>query len=162
MFTIVFFGSVSTALADSIYSFTTIDVPGANGTTAASGINDSSQILGSFTDATGEHGFLASPGSLVPEPLVVGVGDFNGDGHADVLWFNASTGALGYWLLDGQGNVIATPILQDLRLRKFPSQRFCIDAAHALSVKCVKSRQQPKGGPQTGIAASMRLFTSTC
>jgi hypothetical protein len=26
---------------------------------------------------------------------VVGVGDFNGDGRADVLWFNASTGALG-------------------------------------------------------------------
>jgi hypothetical protein len=28
-----------------------------------------------------------------------------------VLWFNASTGQLGYWLLDGQGNVIATHIL---------------------------------------------------
>jgi hypothetical protein len=42
---------------------------------------------------------------------VVGVGDFNGDGYADVLWFNASTGQLSYWLLDGQGNVLATPIL---------------------------------------------------
>jgi len=31
--------------------------------------------------------------------LVVGVGDFNSDGHADVLWFNANTGTLlnGYW-----------------------------------------------------------------
>jgi hypothetical protein len=46
-----------------------------------------------------------------PPWQVVGVGDFNGDGHADVLWFNASSGALGEWLLDGQGNVIATPIL---------------------------------------------------
>jgi hypothetical protein len=46
-----------------------------------------------------------------PQWQVVGVGDFNGDGHADVLWFNASTGQLSEWLLDGQGNVIATPIL---------------------------------------------------
>ena len=42
---------------------------------------------------------------------VVGVGDFNGDGYADVLWFNASSGALGAWLLDGQGNVMAMPFL---------------------------------------------------
>ncbi len=42
---------------------------------------------------------------------VVGVGDFNGDGHADVLWFNGNTGAIGEWLLDGQGNVIRTPSL---------------------------------------------------
>ncbi|HKF68405.1 MAG TPA: N,N-dimethylformamidase beta subunit family domain-containing protein, partial [Vicinamibacterales bacterium] len=41
-----------------------------------------------------------------PPWQVVGVGDFNGDGHADVLWFNASTGQLSEWLLDGQGNVI--------------------------------------------------------
>ena len=41
----------------------------------------------------------------------VGVGDFNGDRHADVLWFNASSGALGAWLLDGQGNVMAMPFL---------------------------------------------------
>jgi hypothetical protein len=46
-----------------------------------------------------------------PPWQVVGVADFNGDGHADVLWFNASTGQLSEWLLDGQGNVIATPIL---------------------------------------------------
>jgi len=42
---------------------------------------------------------------------VVGVGDFNGDGHADVLWFSANSGQLSEWLLDGQGNVIATPTL---------------------------------------------------
>src|SRR5262249_32972856 len=84
-------------------------VPGAIRTNA-SGINNSGQIVGSFTDATGDHGFLASPVSAVSEPLVVGVGDFNGDGHADVLWFNASTGQLSEWLLDGQGNVLANPI----------------------------------------------------
>jgi hypothetical protein len=39
------------------------------------------------------------------------VGDFNGDGFADVLWFNASTGQLSYWLLNGRGNVLANPIL---------------------------------------------------
>jgi hypothetical protein len=39
------------------------------------------------------------------------VGDFNGDGHADVLWFNGITGVLSEWLLDGQGNVIGNPIL---------------------------------------------------
>jgi hypothetical protein len=43
--------------------------------------------------------------------IVVGVGDFNGDGYADVLWFNLNSGALVEWLLDGQGNVIATPSL---------------------------------------------------
>jgi hypothetical protein len=39
------------------------------------------------------------------------VGGFNGNGYADVLWFNASTGELSYWLLDGQGHLIANPIL---------------------------------------------------
>src|SRR5215467_10875347 len=46
-----------------------------------------------------------------PPWQVLGVGDFNGDGHVDVLWFNASSGALGAWLLDGQGNVTAMPFL---------------------------------------------------
>jgi probable HAF family extracellular repeat protein len=62
MFAMVFFGGVETALADPICSFTTIDVPGANEITAASAINDSGQIVGSFQDATRAHAFLASPG----------------------------------------------------------------------------------------------------
>jgi probable HAF family extracellular repeat protein len=89
-------------------NFTTIDVPGATSTTAV-GINNSGQIVGYFQDATGEHGLLASP---VPEPLVVGVGDFDGDGYADVLWFNANSGS--------SLNVCWTAGVTSLRLPFFP------------------------------------------
>ena len=51
----VVLGGVKTAVADVQYSFTTIDVPGAL-STGASGINDSGQIVGTFTDALGLHG----------------------------------------------------------------------------------------------------------
>jgi probable HAF family extracellular repeat protein len=46
---------------DSGGNFTTIDVPGAT-QTCAYGINDLGQIVGLFSDSTGTHGFLASPG----------------------------------------------------------------------------------------------------
>jgi hypothetical protein len=42
---------------------------------------------------------------------VVGVGDLNGDGHADVLWQNVQSGQMFAWLLDGSGNVIGTQTL---------------------------------------------------
>ena len=45
------------------YRFTTIDVPGAIGTTAR-GVNDSGEIVGSFTDDTGSHGFLYKGGTF--------------------------------------------------------------------------------------------------
>src|SRR5262249_22268165 len=45
-------------------TFTTIDAPGAI-LTGALGINDAGQIVGLFDDATGRHGFVATP---VPEP----------------------------------------------------------------------------------------------
>ena len=44
-------------------SFTTIDFPGAS-QTIASGINDSGKITGFYFDATGHHGFLASPWTI--------------------------------------------------------------------------------------------------
>ena len=45
------------------YRFTTIDVPGAIVTTAR-GVNDSGEIVGSFTDDTGSHGFLYKGGTF--------------------------------------------------------------------------------------------------
>lgn len=34
---------------------------------------------------------------------VVGVGDFNGDGTADILFRNSSTGDIGYWAMNSAG-----------------------------------------------------------
>src|SRR5215470_16738908 len=58
MFAMAVFGGVETAFANpTIYSFTTLDVPGTS--SQASGINDSGQIVGTIGDATGTaHGFL--------------------------------------------------------------------------------------------------------
>ena len=42
------------------FTFTPIDVPGAS-STRAQGITPSGQIVGSYTDSTGRHGFLATP-----------------------------------------------------------------------------------------------------
>src|SRR5215471_6289584 len=59
----VVFGGVETAFADTTYSFTTIDIPGAD--TYAQGINSSGQIVGGFRDTSGRaHGFLDTGGSL--------------------------------------------------------------------------------------------------
>jgi probable HAF family extracellular repeat protein len=52
--------------ADTIYSFTTIDVPGATGT-APEGINNAGQIVGFDGDTVGtQHGFLLSGGIYTP------------------------------------------------------------------------------------------------
>ena len=69
LFGMVVCGGVKTAMADVQYSFTPIDVPGSlPGTTTANGINDSGQIVGSYTDGAGmPHSFLATP-TGVPEP----------------------------------------------------------------------------------------------
>jgi hypothetical protein len=69
-------------------------------------------LLDGQGNVSATHSLSMTCGSgCYPQWQVVGVGDFNGDGHADVLWFNASTGQLSEWLLDGQGNVSANPIL---------------------------------------------------
>src|SRR5205814_1689757 len=57
---ILILGLVGQAYAKPGFAFTTIDVPGSNGTDAY-GINDSDQIVGVF-NASGTHGFLLSGG----------------------------------------------------------------------------------------------------
>jgi hypothetical protein len=32
---------------------------------------------------------------------VAGAGDYDGNGHADILWLDADTGGLRVWLMDG-------------------------------------------------------------
>src|SRR5690348_12647914 len=44
------------------FTFTTIDVPGAP--TNSTGINDTGQIVGTFSDAAGTHGYLLSGGTF--------------------------------------------------------------------------------------------------
>ncbi|MGC7100731.1 FG-GAP repeat domain-containing protein [Amycolatopsis lurida] len=41
----------------------------------------------------------------------VAIGDFNADNKSDIVWHNASTGAVGTWLLDGKGHVTGDPSL---------------------------------------------------
>ena len=52
--------STVVAAQDASYTFTTIDMPGVLHT-GAYGINEKGQIVGAFQDATGGHGFLATP-----------------------------------------------------------------------------------------------------
>jgi Tol biopolymer transport system component len=40
-----------------------------------------------------------------------GVADINGDGHADVTWWNPSSGQVAAWLLNGSGTVTGSQIL---------------------------------------------------
>jgi hypothetical protein len=84
MFVMIVFGGVETALAESIYSFTTIDAPGFGyGTTQAFGINNSGQIVGS--NSVG--GFVYKDGSFTVAPAACGinnrgqiVGNYSGGG----------------------------------------------------------------------------------
>jgi hypothetical protein len=49
---------------------------------------------------------LSLPGASYPTWLLVAAGDINGDGFADLLWWNQQTGQLVRWPTDGQGNVV--------------------------------------------------------
>jgi hypothetical protein len=53
----------------------------------------------------GTSGILksASPGSPGVPWSVAGIGDFNGDADADILWQNTATGQLVVWLMNGTG-----------------------------------------------------------
>jgi probable HAF family extracellular repeat protein len=82
------------------FSFTQIDVPGAN-RTFAEGINDAGQIVGAIFDSTSLHGFLNTRGSFtqidVPVPGAVDTlpRGINDAGQI-VGYFDDSTGRHGF------------------------------------------------------------------
>ena len=53
----------------------------------------------------------ASYGTVPPSSgwTPLGVGDFNGDGRTDLLWYNVYTGEVAVWLLDGGGLLQSAP-----------------------------------------------------
>jgi probable HAF family extracellular repeat protein len=90
-------------------SFTQIDVPGAIGLpitigTVASGINDAGQIVGSFSDSTGDHGFLDVGGSFTQI-------DVPGATSTDVFGINDAGQIVGRFFLNfGSHGFVATPV----------------------------------------------------
>jgi uncharacterized membrane protein len=76
------------------YSYTTFDVPGATSTVAL-GINDLTEIVGSFNDATGGHGFLRKNGEIT-------VIDFPGASSTHAASINNLGQIAGDYILNGQ------------------------------------------------------------
>jgi probable HAF family extracellular repeat protein len=95
-------GVSSGTWAAPIYNFTTIDLPGGT-ETFAHGINDAGQIVGSFGDATVQHGFLkdGSTFTMIDVPGATGT-EANGINSAGQIVgiFRDATGTHGF-LKDG-------------------------------------------------------------
>ncbi|HZQ55141.1 MAG TPA: PEP-CTERM sorting domain-containing protein [Bryobacteraceae bacterium] len=77
-------------------TFTTINVPGSL-STAAFGINNYGDIVGSFTDNSGQHGFLDRDGvfTTLNAPLPLSASAINDSGQI---------------ILTGTGSYLATPV----------------------------------------------------
>jgi hypothetical protein len=106
MFALVVFGGAETASADIPYSFTTIDVPG-GASTAAHGINNSGQIVGSFNQVSNviqSHGFLDTAGSFTTI-------DVPGVNFTEAFGINDSGQIVGrFEATDGDHGFLATPV----------------------------------------------------
>jgi probable HAF family extracellular repeat protein len=93
------------------YTFTPIDVPGATFTNAF-GINNRGQIVGSFFDATGSHGFLNTDGTFTPIDVSGATFTFasgiNNRGQI-VGGFGNATGNHGFLNTDGTFTAIDVP-----------------------------------------------------
>jgi hypothetical protein len=48
-----------------------------------------------------------NPGGACQGWSIIGAGDINQDGHTDLTWYNAASGAIETWILDGNGTVVA-------------------------------------------------------
>ncbi|MEO5729439.1 MAG: VCBS repeat-containing protein [Byssovorax sp.] len=62
---------------------------------------------------SGTH--LLSPGPVIPGPIGAGwnavvAADFNSDGSADMLWYNAEKSAMAVWLMDGDHLLLPGPV----------------------------------------------------
>jgi probable HAF family extracellular repeat protein len=92
-------------------TFQVIDVPGAF-VTSARGINDAGQIVGSFDDGTGIHGFLLSDGGFttidVPGAFVTSARGINNSGQI-VGSFDDADGTHGFLLSGGGFTTIDVP-----------------------------------------------------
>ena len=108
IFAMVVFCDAETEFASPIYSFTTIDVPGAS-ETFAEGINNSGQIVGSFNvfSTLMTHGFLDINGSFITIdfPGVTGATNAYGiNNTGQIVGAFSGTGGLAQGFLDTGGS----------------------------------------------------------
>lgn len=81
-----------------IYDFTILDVPGAT-STVATGINDVGQIVGNYTDASGNHGFVKAGSVYTPLDQPGEVGGVNNAGQ--IVGVTSDGGLTSSFLKDG-------------------------------------------------------------